>query len=94
MERFILKKLLDWKNSPYRKPLILKGVRQVLSLIHIYSYDTSIIKNSEMQSKPASYNSRHIITTHAEIRVLDERCDKMKKMVGSDAAKRVEVVHH
>ena len=29
MERFILKKLLDWKNSPYRKPLVLKGVRQV-----------------------------------------------------------------
>ena len=29
MERFILKKLMDWKNSPYRKPLILKGVRQV-----------------------------------------------------------------
>ena len=34
-----------------------------------------------MQSKPASYNSRHIITTHAEIRVLDERCDKMKEIV-------------
>ena len=29
MERFILKELLAWKNSPYRKPLILKGVRQV-----------------------------------------------------------------
>ena len=29
MERFILKKLLDWKNSSYWKPLILKGVRQV-----------------------------------------------------------------
>lgn len=29
MERFILKQLLNWKNSPYRKPLILKGVRQV-----------------------------------------------------------------
>lgn len=28
-ERFILNKLLAWKNSPYRKPLILKGVRQV-----------------------------------------------------------------
>ena len=27
MERLILKKLLNWKNSPYRKPLILKGVR-------------------------------------------------------------------
>lgn len=29
MERFILKELLNWKNSLYRKPLILKGVRQV-----------------------------------------------------------------
>lgn len=29
MERLILQKLLNWKNSPYRKPLILKGVRQV-----------------------------------------------------------------
>ncbi len=29
MERLILHELLKWKNSPYRKPLILKGVRQV-----------------------------------------------------------------
>lgn len=29
MERSILNMLLDWKDSPYRKPLILKGVRQV-----------------------------------------------------------------
>lgn len=29
MERLIMRRLLDWKNSPYRKPLILKGVRQV-----------------------------------------------------------------
>ena len=29
MERSILKKLIEWKASPYRKPLILKGVRQV-----------------------------------------------------------------
>ncbi len=29
MERLMLNKLLTWKNSPYRKPLILKGVRQV-----------------------------------------------------------------
>ena len=29
MERFALQKLVEWKNSPYRKPLILKGVRQV-----------------------------------------------------------------
>ena len=29
MERYVLQDLLKWKNSPYRKPLILKGVRQV-----------------------------------------------------------------
>ena len=29
MERFILKKLIEWKNSKTRKPLILKGARQV-----------------------------------------------------------------
>ncbi len=29
MERLMMEKLLKWKNSPYRKPLILKGVRQV-----------------------------------------------------------------
>lgn len=29
MERFILKKLTKWKDSPCRKPLILQGVRQV-----------------------------------------------------------------
>ena len=29
MERLIMKDLLLWKNSKYRKPLILKGVRQV-----------------------------------------------------------------
>ena len=29
MERYILKDLLKWKNSKYRKPLILTGVRQV-----------------------------------------------------------------
>lgn len=29
MERFILKDLMKWKNAKHRKPLILKGVRQV-----------------------------------------------------------------
>lgn len=29
MKRFILEDLVKWKNSKYRKPLILKGVRQV-----------------------------------------------------------------
>jgi predicted AAA+ superfamily ATPase len=29
LERLIMQKLLNWNNSKYRKPLILKGVRQV-----------------------------------------------------------------
>lgn len=29
MQRFILNSLIKWKNSKYRKPLVLKGVRQV-----------------------------------------------------------------
>lgn len=29
MKRLAMKQLADWKTSPYRKPLILKGVRQV-----------------------------------------------------------------
>ncbi len=29
MERLVMQKLLNWKNSKYRKPLVLKGVRQV-----------------------------------------------------------------
>ena len=29
MERLVISKLLKWKESPYRKPLILKGIRQV-----------------------------------------------------------------
>jgi predicted AAA+ superfamily ATPase len=28
MQRLLLKSLIDWKNSPNRKPLIIKGVRQ------------------------------------------------------------------
>ena len=29
MQRLMLEKLLSWKRSKYRKPLILEGVRQV-----------------------------------------------------------------
>lgn len=29
MERLVMRKLVDWKNSRYRKPLLLRGVRQV-----------------------------------------------------------------
>lgn len=29
MERFVLQKMIEWKNSPGRKPLVVKGARQV-----------------------------------------------------------------
>ena len=29
LKRFILDELIKWKNSKYRKPLILKGARQI-----------------------------------------------------------------
>ena len=29
MERYVMNKLVEWKNKPGRKPLILKGARQV-----------------------------------------------------------------
>ena len=34
MYRYIKEKLITWKNSEYRKPLILRGARQVGK--HIY----------------------------------------------------------
>ena len=46
MERFILKKLLDWKNSSYRKPLILKGVRQVGKTWILKEFGTRYYENT------------------------------------------------
>ena len=34
MQRFITEKLIGWKNSKDRKPLIIKGARQLVR--HIY----------------------------------------------------------
>ena len=42
MERLILKQLLEWKCSPYRKPLILKGVRQVGLAKGLYAFDCRV----------------------------------------------------
>ena len=45
MERLIMQKLLDWKNSKYRKPLILKGVRQVGKTWLLKEFAKSYYKN-------------------------------------------------
>ena len=59
MERLILKKLLNWKNSPYRKPLILKGVRQVGKTWILKEFGRPLI-NTEWMHRPY----RSIIQTH------------------------------
>lgn len=41
MERKITTYLLDWKNSPYRKPLILQGARQAGRPIPCWNLDKS-----------------------------------------------------
>ena len=46
MERLILKKLLAWKNSPYRKPLILKGVWQVGKTWILKEFDRRYYENT------------------------------------------------
>lgn len=45
MERFILKKLLNWKNSPYRKPRILKGVRNDIFPVEVTSESNTSSKS-------------------------------------------------
>lgn len=35
MERLRMKRWIAWKNSPYRKPLILKGGRQNIKLVQL-----------------------------------------------------------
>ena len=46
MERLILQKLYKWKNSPYRKPLILKGVRQVGKTWILKEFGNSYYENT------------------------------------------------
>ena len=38
MDRTLMTKLVEWKNSPRRKPLILNGARQVGKTWHIKEF--------------------------------------------------------
>ena len=51
MKRFMMKQLFDWKNSPYRKPLILKGGQQSKNP------DETLIIFDEIQDCPKVINS-------------------------------------
>ena len=46
MDRFILNDLLKWKNSKYRKPLILKGIRQVGKTWILKEFGNKYYKNT------------------------------------------------
>ncbi len=59
IERFILKDLIEWKNSPERKPLILRGVRQcgktwVLEEFGKQNFEETAYFNFERQNNLAS----------------------------------------
>ena len=63
MERLILQRLLKWKHSPYRKPLILKGVRQVgktwiLKEFGRRYYETSPILTSMSRRNISNFSRR------------------------------------
>jgi len=63
--RKILRKLLEWKDSPYRKPLVLRGARQVgkTTLINQFAsyYDQYIYLNLETQEdKSIFYDKKSI----------------------------------
>ncbi|MCK5349211.1 MAG: AAA family ATPase, partial [Desulfobacula sp.] len=45
MKRLIEKKLLDWKNSKRRKPLILRGARQIGKTWIIQNFGNRYYKN-------------------------------------------------
>lgn len=46
MERLVLKDLMEWKDSPFRKPLILKGIRQVGKTWLLKSFGKEAYKNT------------------------------------------------
>ena len=54
MERFAIKKMLAWKQSSRRKPLILKGVRQVGKTWILKEFGKRYYKNVGSSSKTPS----------------------------------------
>ena len=66
MKRKIMHKLIDWKNSPARKPLILNGARQVgktyiLREFGKENYKNTVYINLESSSSVASLFNGDIV---------------------------------
>ena len=73
MERFILKKLLAWKNSSYRKPLILKGVRQVGKTWILKEFGTRYYENTAYfnfdESRARARESKELFPDKVKLRI-------------------------
>lgn len=71
MDRDILRNLARWKDSPYRKPLILKGIRQVGKTWALKEFGTRVYKNT------AYFNFEE----HAEYRSLFEVTKDVQRII-------------
>ena len=77
MERKILDDLLKWKNSPYRKPLILKGVRQVGKTWILkefgrrYYENTAYFNFDENEDYTSAYEGRNQAMLENHVKILD-----------------------
>lgn len=89
-ERRIFKRLLEWKDSPYRKPLVLRGARQVgkTTVIKQLSahYDQSIYLNLETKADQAIFTNRASIReiVDALFFIKERRQDNGKTLIFMD----------
>lgn len=68
-ERDILKKMRQWADSPYRKPLILRGARQVGKTTVVNQFGTEFD------------NYLSVNLEKREVRLLFEKTDNVKQLV-------------
>ncbi|MCI6939354.1 MAG: ATP-binding protein [Succinatimonas hippei] len=72
MERLVLNKLLEWKNSEFRKPLLLKGVRQVGKTWILKEFGKRYYKNTAYFNFDESPEYKQFFETTKDVkRILD-----------------------
>ena len=72
MKRLVLNKLLEWKNSEFRKPLLLKGVRQVGKTWILKEFGKRYYKNTAYFNFDESPEYKQFFETTKDVkRILD-----------------------
>ena len=66
MEREVYDQLLKWKNSPYRKPLVLNGARQVGKTWILKEFGRREYKNKALPYLQSIPKNRLIYPGHGE----------------------------